>query len=496
MNVDTIEKVEEIVAQGESSRVEFKETTGQLDKAMETLCAFLNAKGGVVLFGVNNKGKIIGQEVTDKTKRDIAEAIHRFEPLATITTSYIDISCDKQVIAVCAENQFYMRPFSYRGKPYQRFETTTFVMFQDAYQQLLMQRGGFYVWDSMINPFLKISDLDPNFITGAVRGGVRSGRLPESTLSEDIPTILKKFNLLNDGKLNNAAGVLFGQDLYYYPQSLLRMARFKGTNKEEFRDNQRATGNIYQLLDAAMAFFFKHLSLSGKIEGLYRTEELTIPYRALRECCINALCHRVYHRPGSSVGIAIYDDRIEVENSGTFPPNMTMERLLSEHNSEPPNAIIADVLYKSGILENWGRGIELMISECRRVGVPDPELRTNDFAVWVVFRYKDETKSDDPTVVPSCPQSVPSLSPVCPQLTSSNESYAKGVLAALSVDTLSISSLMVKVGMKNKNRFRQRVLSPLIEAGLIELTIKDKPNSSKQAYRLTEKGHAFLAQGE
>lgn len=73
-----------------------------------------------------------------------------------------------------------------------------------------------------------------------------------------------------------------------------------------------------------MAFFFKHLSLSGKIEGLYREEELEIPYKALRECCTNALCHRLYHRPGSSVGIAIYDDRVEIENSGTFPPDMTM----------------------------------------------------------------------------------------------------------------------------------------------------------------------------
>lgn len=68
---------------------------------------------------------------------------------------------------------------------------------------------------------------------------------------------------------------------YYYPQCLLRLARFKGTTKDEFIDNQRVTGNIYALLDAAMAFF-KHLSLSGKIEGLYREEELEIPYKALR----------------------------------------------------------------------------------------------------------------------------------------------------------------------------------------------------------------------
>ncbi len=55
----------------EGGRVEFKETTGQLERGMETLCAFLNGEGGSVLFGVNDKGKIIGQEVSDKTKRGI-----------------------------------------------------------------------------------------------------------------------------------------------------------------------------------------------------------------------------------------------------------------------------------------------------------------------------------------------------------------------------------------------------------------------------------------
>lgn len=202
-------------------------------------------------------------------------------------------------------------------------------MSQEVYNHLVMQRGGKYAWESMINSDLKISDLDEQAIMGAVRGGIRSGRLPETTIREDISTILEKFNLLHEGKLNNAAAVLFGRNFYYYPQCLLRLARFKGTTKDEFIDNQRVNGNIYNLLDVAMAFFFKHLSLSGKIEGLYREEELSIPYKALRESCINAFCHRAYHRPSSSVGIAIYDDRVEIENSGTFPLDMTIDKLLS-----------------------------------------------------------------------------------------------------------------------------------------------------------------------
>ena len=51
---------------------------------------------------------------------------------------------------------------------------------------------------------------------------------------------------------------------------------------------------------------------------------------------------------------------------------------------------------------------------------------------------------------------------------------------------------MLKTGEKNKNRFRQNILNPLIEAGLIEPTIKDKPNSSKQAYRLTDNAKELI----
>ncbi len=67
-----------------------------------------------------------------------------------------------------------------------------------------------------------------------------------------------------------AAAALFLRDTSQFPQFLLRMARFRGINKNEFFDNQRAYGNFFTLLDAGMAFFFKHLSISGKIVGFTR----------------------------------------------------------------------------------------------------------------------------------------------------------------------------------------------------------------------------------
>jgi ATP-dependent DNA helicase RecG len=58
-----INDIVNLVRQGESNVLEFKKTTGQLERAMESVCGFLNAQGGKVLIGVNDNGKITGQEV-------------------------------------------------------------------------------------------------------------------------------------------------------------------------------------------------------------------------------------------------------------------------------------------------------------------------------------------------------------------------------------------------------------------------------------------------
>ena len=99
MSIDNLDTVKQLIAGKECGRVEFKETTGQLERGMETLCAFLNGEGGTVLFGVTDKGKIIGQEVSDKTRRDIAEAINRLEPVAMVQISYAPLpDSEKKVI--------------------------------------------------------------------------------------------------------------------------------------------------------------------------------------------------------------------------------------------------------------------------------------------------------------------------------------------------------------------------------------------------------------
>ncbi len=80
----TMSEIEALVRRGESDSVEFKKSTGQLTRAAETLCAFLNGHGGLVVVGVSPDKKITGKILADGTLRDIAQCFNRFEPPARI----------------------------------------------------------------------------------------------------------------------------------------------------------------------------------------------------------------------------------------------------------------------------------------------------------------------------------------------------------------------------------------------------------------------------
>lgn len=188
MKIDNFEDLKNLIRHNENEQVEFKETTGQLERGMETLCAFLNGAGGTLLFGVTDKGKVVGQDLCDKTKRDLVEAIKRMEPLPSIEIFYVAIpDTNRYVIVLHTDPQLSARPFTYKGRAYHRMESVTSVMSQEKYNLLLLQRGGKYGWEAIINENLKIENLDVDIIRGAVRMGVESGRLPETTMMEEIP---------------------------------------------------------------------------------------------------------------------------------------------------------------------------------------------------------------------------------------------------------------------------------------------------------------------
>lgn len=239
MSIDNPDTIRQLISEKENGRVEFKETTGQIERGMETLCAFLNGDGGTVLFGITDKGKIVGQEVSDKTKRDIAEAIGRLEPSPAVQIYYVPLQdSDRKIIALHVEDSTLSRPYCYKGRAYMRVESVTTTMPQAKYNDLLIQREETrHGWETYPNADLKISDLDEDEIRKTVRLGVECGRLPETT-GNDIPAILEKLDVLEDGILKNAAAVLFARRrLPQYPQNMSWGSNWLGVRRLGISNN-------------------------------------------------------------------------------------------------------------------------------------------------------------------------------------------------------------------------------------------------------------------
>ena len=394
----TYEEIKRIVAGGESRTVELKKTTGELKDAMHTACAMLNTEGGWVVFGVAPKPiKILGQQVSDDTRREIAHALSLIEPQVDVRVEYIDVP-DREgnkVIAIYFEAFAWGKtPYTYHGRPYYKVESTTKemprAMFED---RLRAAKPKFYAWERQKADRIDLTDLNEDRIRGVVRLGVERGRMVASAVTEPMEKILDNLQLLADGKPNNAAAMLFGTNIYEYPQFRLRMARFRGTDKNSFLDDQRAEGNFFDLLDAGMTFLFKWLPQSGEIKGLMREERLEIPAAALREALINSLCHRQWEKYNMTIGISIYDDRVEIENPGLLPPPLTPETIKEPHISIPYNPIIANVLYKTTFLENWGSGVRRIVDACREQGIQEPIWSENQGCVVVTFIRRNGTQS-------------------------------------------------------------------------------------------------------
>lgn len=161
--------------------------------------------------------------------------------------------------------------------------------------------------------------------------------------------------------------------------------------KSEFVDNRQVVGNIFTLYQQAQAFLLEHIRIAGKVEGgsFERTDTPAYPLDALREALANALCHRDYAEPGGAIDLAIYDDRIDIVNSGSLHFGMTVEDLVQEHQSRPWNPLIAQTLYRRGIIESWGRGTLKMIEGARNVGLVTPEFINTSLSFTVRFRSQE-----------------------------------------------------------------------------------------------------------
>ena len=375
----------------ETETLELKKSTSELKEAVISIAAILNKHGkGVLYFGIRNDGKALGQDVGERTIRDVSQAIsENIEPKIYPKVAGEEIDGKTCIKAEFSGNN---RPYYAYGRAYMRVGDEDRQISAKELEDLILEKNrDKNRWETKPSEH-DITDVSPKILKDYLRKANEAGRLDYKYT--DVITTLKKLGLVKGNTLLNAGEALFSKKA----QIEVQTAVFAGTDRLTFLDIQQYKGNIFTLLEKSEGYIKEHMNWRVEIGRLQREEIPEVPVKAIREALINSLCHRDYDAPESNK-IAIYKDRIDIYNPGRFPEGYTPEDFLSgEQNSIPRNPLIADTLYKSKDIEKWGSGLKRIYEECRQSNVK-VEYKTLKDGFSVVF-YRKEGFGETPQKTP------------------------------------------------------------------------------------------------
>jgi predicted HTH transcriptional regulator len=210
---------------------------------------------------------------------------------------------------------------------------------------------------------------------------------------------------------------------------------------------------------------------------------------------VNAVVHADYSQKGAPIRISFFDDRIEIENPGILLPGLTVEDML-QGVSKLRNRVIARVFRELDLIEQWGSGVSRMFKEAEVLGLPEPEIVEVGMRVRFIVYLAESIAVETTGLVTGEGKLQPELRPelrpeLQPELRLESLLAAK-VLVLLMKNDAGKAELASGLGHKTISGELKKQIKRLLELGFIEMTIPDKPRSSKQKYRLTAKGKAFL----
>ncbi|MFQ5641943.1 MAG: ATP-binding protein [bacterium] len=380
--------LDKILSSGESQTVEFKESFDR--ESLETVVAFANTRGGTILIGVDNNGMVKGITVGTNTMADWSNQISQVtEP--TVIPELESGEMNGKLVVIITIKEYPLKPVSFRGRCFKRVSSSNRQMSPQEIAQMHLQSTG-NSWDALPAAVSGSDIFDSNKLKNYILSSTSSGRrtFPKSDKPSEI---LGKLELIKDNKPTWAALLLFSKN----PQSPLTQAtvhcgRFKGETK--IIDDRLISGTIIDQVEEVMKFIRKNISVEFVITGKPQRDEIwDYPLEALREAVINAICHRDYSAP-SDIQIRIYDDSIHIWNPGGLPFDMTIDDLLDPaHSSKPRNKLIARVFYDMALIERYGSGIQRMIADCVKAGLPEPVFEEKFGGFSITFSKNIFTES-------------------------------------------------------------------------------------------------------
>jgi len=337
------------------------------DDYLKWICGFANAQGGVVFIGKDDNANVVNLINYKKLMDEIPNKIRNSMGI----TVEVNLHKEKGKHFIEIITPSYSIPVSLRGRYYYRSGSTKQELTGSSLNEFLLKKSG-KTWDDAIEPRASFEDIDEKAVNVFLKLSENAGRLPENnrlSLSE----LFEKLRLIEDGKLKRSAIILFGKDPgKFYPNTFVKIGRF-GKDDTDIKFQETEEGNLIALLQAVLnQLNHKFLTRPIEFEGIHRIEKGEYPVAAIREMLLNALVHRSY--AGAPIQIRIYDDKINIWNEGTLPDGLTLDALKHSHSSRPRNPIIADVCFKGGYIDAWGRGTIKIIDTCKQAELPEPEM--------------------------------------------------------------------------------------------------------------------------
>ena len=366
----------------ENEILEYKKSTSELKEGIISIVAILNKhNGGELYFGIKNDGTPVGQDISDKTLRDISQAIHNhIEPSIYPNINNVVIG-NKKCIRVVFEGGNV--PYYAYGRAYLRVADEDRVMSPKELESYILKKSAnTTIWDSEASD-KTVDSVDEKTLKAYIDKANAAGRI--NYAYSDKYDILKRLDLLNGNNITNTAKVMFCKDVNLE----IQMAIFATEERLTFIDIDSEKGTIIELVDIAERYIKKNTRWRVEFDGSRERIEIPeIPMEAIREALINSYCHKDY-RSSQNNEVAIYKDRIEIYNPGTFPDGLTPQDFIEKpERSVHRNPLLAQTLYYSEDIERFGTGLRRIMTACQDADVK-VEFQMLKLGFAVVFYRKD-----------------------------------------------------------------------------------------------------------
>jgi len=365
--VSSIPRLSDISEQGH--RTAFAREATQPAKLAETLVAFANAGGGELFIGINPRsGQPEGLGDPEAALDRALEAALAVDPPLIIPLPEAVELGGTPVLAVTVPPGL-PHVYSFRGKYLVRDGARNRPLDPRQLRRLMMERGA-VSFEALVPEGACLDDLDWEKVDRYLSevSALSSGSRQEALLRRGCLARVR------GGLVPTYAGLLlFGREPQRWVRSCeILVVRYAGRSMSDRFVREQVRGTLPEQIRRAEAFVVDNMRRGVRLLGLERVEETEYPVEAIREAIVNAVAHRDYQIRGDEIRVLMFSDRIEFYSPGRLPGHITVQNLVDERFSR--NEILVQILSDMGFIERLGYGIDRMIKQMSRMGLPPPSF--------------------------------------------------------------------------------------------------------------------------